>query len=663
MSNKQRFLISGEIRKYLKKLPIDLIIFAYSDKEFCLELVTDKVYEKFRDSRNPGESYMPDMYTKVVHPNDVANLRNIFLTANLANGEQIYADVRLKPMSDHRYRWYRVSIFSQKVKDEDYLIYVSLMNINELQIRNDNQEAKSEQNESLLDTVLNTTQVPIFWKDKNRRFLGANEAFRNYYGFTRDEDFIGKNDEEMNWHPDPVLFKDDEENVLQGDATYMVHGKCMQGNELRDILATKNPLYQNGEVVGLVGSFMDITENYRRESEISALNEKLNAALESERRTNQSINEFLSRMSHEIRTPMNAIMGLAELTLHKTDDPEICDVFRKIRSSCTYLLGIVNDILDIRKVEGGNVSLVVARNSIDEFVEDIRLIIDPLAEEKEIQFSVIDKNITERLCIADKQRVEQILVNLLSNAIKFTDPHGHVELIISQELSKNDMEMIFTVKDNGCGISPLFLQKIFRPFAQENRDVVRYGTGTGLGLTIAKRFAVLMKGDITVESVEGFGSTFVASMRLGRCAEDKVVPEKQKETGTDMVVKLKGRRVLLVEDNAINIEVAQGILNEVGITVDCATDGAMGCNMYEKSAPGFYDAILMDLQMPIRDGFEATRIIRAMDRKDAANIPIVAMSADVFEESMRKAINMGMDGYISKPINIQQLYQTLNRLL
>jgi len=660
MNGRQRLIISGEIRKYLKKAPIDLIVFGHGTDEFHLEFVTDKLYDEFRDVRNSENTNRPDCYLKIVHPNDIVNLRNVISTANIADGTKISCDVRLKPISSHRYQWYRINVCSNAVDEENFLVFLVLTNINDIRNSTDKQKERSDKNENLLSTILNTTQVPIFWKDNKRRFLGANEAFKRYYGFEKDEDFIGKNDEEMNWHPDPGLFKDDEEEVLNGAATYMVHGKCMQNGEIRDILATKNPIYEGDSIVGLVGSFLDMTESYRQEREINTLNDKLNVSLENERKTNQSINEFLSRMSHEIRTPMNAIMGLAELTMDKTDNEEVKKALKNIKSSCTYLLGIVNDVLAIRKVETGNVSLTFAKVDIHEIIEDVKTIIEPLADQKDIYLNIKENNVTEDTCIADKQRVEQILINILSNAMKFTDYHGYVEFTISQKILKNDIEMTFIIKDNGCGMSQTFLQKIFKPFAQENKDVEKYGEGTGLGLAISKRYANLMKGDITVESIDGFGSTFTVNVRLGRC-EGEYADEPVK-TIDDIGKSLKGKRILLIEDNSINIDVATGMLNKIGVLVESAKDGIDGCDKFASSAPGYYNAILMDLQMPRRDGYESTKIIRNLKRHDAALIPIVAMSADIFEESKRRAINMGMDSYISKPINSNELYKILSQL-
>ncbi|WP_051226405.1 PAS domain-containing hybrid sensor histidine kinase/response regulator [Butyrivibrio sp. MC2013] len=663
MSKGQRHFISGDYRKAMSKLPALLVVFSYDGNIFRLELASDRVYEKFGCASSDNKDDDSEIYKRIVHPNDVTSLRNMLLTANMAPGEDICMDARLKAVGGHRYQWYRVTINSVAASDNASLIYVNLSNVNDLHYNNDKVKASNDKNEVLLNTILNTTQVPIFWKDSNRKFLGANEAFRKYYGFTKDSDFIGKNDEEMNWHPEPALFKNDEEEVLKGASTYMVRGKCMQGTELRDIMATKNPVYENGKIVGLVGSFMDVTETYRQERLITALNEKLNKALEAERRSNQYINDFLSRMSHEIRTPMNAIMGIAELASHKTRDPEMLDSLHKIASSCEYLLGIVNDVLDIRRIEDGNLTLIVEKTGIDDILDDVRNIILPVAEKKGVSVSIEEADIEERQFIADRKRISQILVNLLGNAVKFTDANGSVSLGISQASRGKDLVMTFTVRDTGCGISPSFMQKLFRPFTQENRDKKRFGEGSGLGLAISRRFANLMHGDISVESTEGVGSVFTVVVRVGHCKQDEEDTAAASQSKEGVRSKLCGKRILLFEDNSLNVEVAAGILGEAGIIVDSASDGFEGCDKFARVEEGYYDGILMDLQMPGCDGYEATRTIRQMDRKDAQDIPIIAMSADVFEESMRKAINMGMDSYISKPINSRQLFQILERLL
>ena len=475
---------------------------------------------------------------------------------------------------------------------------------------------------------------------------------------------MGKTDEEMKWHPDPGSFMDDEQSVLNGESTYLVHGKCRCRGEVRDILSSMSPIYRNGKIIGLVGSFVDVTERYRQDRKISALNDQLNTALERERISARAINEFLSRMSYEIRTPMNAVIGLSHLAMDKTEENPTRDYLEKIAVSGEYLLGILNDVLDLRKIEGGDITLMPSRCSIHEILNTAGTLTQPLAKSGNVTFTISEEGIRNRYGICDQKRVEQILINLLSNAVKFTDPGGRVELSVKQEFLSDRMRVTFVVKDTGCGMSPEFLVRLFEPFSQENRDPGRYGAGTGLGLAIARRFARLMGGDIIADSREGIGSTFEASVMFGLCSQEEIEQTRKEEQSVqESDTALKGKKVLIAEDNELNIEVATAILEQINIQVETAANGREALDKFNQSQAGDYAAILMDLQMPVMDGYEATQQIRSMNRADASEVPIIAMSADVLEESVRKAMGKGMDGYISKPINHDQLFRTLKKLI
>ena len=305
-----------------------------------------------------------------------------------------------------------------------------------------------------------------------------------------------------------------------------------------------------------------------------------------------------------------------------------------------------------------------SRCSIHEILNTAGTLTQPLAKSGNVTFTISEVGIRNRYGICDQKRVEQILINLLSNAVKFTDPGGRVELSVKQEFLSDRMRVTFVVKDTGCGMSPEFLVRLFEPFSQENRDPGRYGAGTGLGLAIARRFARLMGGDIIADSREGIGSTFEASVMFGLCSQEEIEQTRKEEQSVqESDTALKGKKVLIAEDNELNIEVATAILEQINIQVETAANGREALDKFNQSQAGDYAAILMDLQMPVMDGYEATQQIRSMNRADASEVPIIAMSADVLEESVRKAMGKGMDGYISKPINHDQLFRTLKKLI
>ncbi len=650
-------LFSNNIRKFLGKLPVGLAVLGYCKGRITLEAVTDALAKEFNVSTQ-GTDLTIELFRHIIHPNDLLKLKNFFMTLQIAPGTRMSEVARLRAMDSHDYNWYRIGACAQQIDDDFSLVYAEYANINELQIQSQKNEYDSERSFNLLETILDTTQVPIFWKDKNRRFLGGNKAFRQYFDLLRDEDFIGKNDEEMGFHPDPEVFKNDEEKVLKGNSTYMVHGKCYKGKNIRDILATKNPIYESGKVIGLVGSFFDMTHTFEQEREIKTLNEKLNIALENEKIESQKASDFLAQMNHEIETPVSSIISLANQLKSKEISDECLEDIDKIIASAKYLKHILGDIRELKKGHIDNSSLIFSNTSIDDVLSDVNKIIEPLARQKNIVLKINDRDLVKRNFVGDKQRIDQILVNLLSNAIRFTDDNGHVELELHQKKVGKDIKMTFVVKDNGCGMNPSFLQKIFQPFAQENRNADKYGSGAGLGLTISRYLAKMMHGDIRVESSEGFGSTFIVSIIVG----DSNTIEKKNKKKSD-IKQLKGKRILIVDDNAINRQVASSILQDVELKADCVEDGESCILTFSKSKDDYYDAILLDLQMPGLNGFEVLQKIRSLQRRDAKSIPIIAMSADVFEESVKNALSQGMDGYLSKPLNQKQVYETLQRLL
>lgn len=371
-------------------------------------------------------------------------------------------------------------------------------------------------------------------------------------------------------------------------------------------------------------------------------------------RASREKTELMSRVSHELRSPVNAISGLSALALDSSPDAASAAYFRKISSSSQYLTGILSDILDMNKIESGSIVLVPSPTSLDTVLDDLNTLVSTQAGQKHVTYAVHDEAVTTRTALCDKTRLEQILINLLTNAVKFTPAGGRVTLSVRQELTEEQMKVDFIVQDTGCGMSADFLPKLFQPYAQENRDPSLYGAGTGLGLAISRNLARLMGGDITVTSAEGEGSTFTASVLLSQCPASVVPPEP---------ADLAGRRALLAEDHSINTEVALGLLRRLGITADAVSDGTMEVEQFRRSPVGTYDVILTDLGMPGMDGFEAVRAIRALPRPDAASIPIVALTGEAREKTRRQALDVGMNGVVTKPIDPKQLAELLRQLL
>lgn len=388
---------------------------------------------------------------------------------------------------------------------------------------------------------------------------------------------------------------------------------------------------------------------------------------------NLAKSEFLSRMSHEIRTPMNGIVGMSTIAMQNIDNTDkIKDCLEKVIMSSKHLLALINDVLDMSKIESGKVELRHESFNFRAFLQDFENLYGEQAKSKGISYETILASDLEVQIIGDSLRLNQVLSNLLSNALKFTPAKGMIKLRVSK--TGEDQENVylrFEVIDTGCGIAEENYDKIFESFEQENVDVTyKYG-GTGLGLSIVKRFTGLMGGGIHVTSVQGSGSTFTVDLPFGKIKESGKPTRFSDINGRNDLAKdcyavdydFKGKRILLVEDNELNREIAEELIGVTGASVESAEDGVQAVEMFKESAEGYYDLILMDVQMPHMDDYEATRCIRALGRSDAQKVPIFAMTANAFAEDVQKSREAGMNAHISKPLDIRAVYKQMNRYL
>ena len=403
----------------------------------------------------------------------------------------------------------------------------------------------------------------------------------------------------------------------------------------------------------------DITiEDQRRKAlyqQINRKNEELEVIAKKAESAAHAKTEFLSRMSHDIRTPMNAIIGLTHLAREEKDLTVIQEYLQNIESASDFLLGLINDILDMSKIENGDLTLKEDSFSREEFINSINTVIKPLMNKRNLTFIF---EMPESIdCIrVDRLRFSQVFFNLLSNAAKFTPTGGTVEFTAEVLPEKKDQKvgLRFYIKDNGIGISEEFLPHLYDPFSQERTEMGDKVKGTGLGLPIVKSLVDIMGGPIDVHSCLGKGTEFIVEMYVPLADTD--VQADGTQVSLDV---LRNVKVLLVEDNEINTYVAQILLEKVGCEVVIAKNGKEAVDQFAASVIGDIKAILMDVRMPIMDGLEATRHIRAMERADAARIPIIAMTAEAFDEERQKTINAGMNYHLSKPINPDLLYQVL----
>ena len=403
----------------------------------------------------------------------------------------------------------------------------------------------------------------------------------------------------------------------------------------------------------LMMNISDITSGHRQEQENML---KLEKALEEAKEANRAKTDFFARMSHDIRTPLNGIIGITELALDEKIPDNARDALKKIQSSGRFLLGLVNNILDISKAESENQKLNLSPFSFIELHNYLNAVIIPLCKEKEIRFVKLLQP-TDNTFYVDRQRFYQILFNLLSNAVKFTPEKGTVTLEIQNKLLDDKKAAIkIIISDTGIGMSEEFKKKLFTPFSQEENVHQPYTTGSGLGLVIVKHSVDIMNGSIDVKSRVGEGSVFTIDFKCNYSTET--------EKETKRIVKiddsvLQGKKILLCEDNALNKEIALRLLERKGMLVTCASDGQIGYEKFCASEKNYFDAILMDIRMPVMNGLEATRIIRNLPREDARTIPIIAMTANAFEDDVKNSIEAGMTEHLAKPIEPETLFFTL----
>ena len=422
--------------------------------------------------------------------------------------------------------------------------------------------------------------------------------------------------------------------------------------------------------LGFLLMYMRLHEKKRLLAQEQAYAVKQEQLAEAAQAANKSKTSFLFNMSHDIRTPMNAIIGFANLAQNaKCSTEQMHSYLSKILVASQHLLSLINDILEMSRIESGKITLEPAPTSWSEMLQELQTIMQEQIESKKQSFTISIAPLTHDYVMIDKLRMEQVLVNLVSNASKYTPEHGSIRVELAQYPAAKPGCALYKISviDNGMGMSEDFVKKIFSPFERANNSTVSKIQGTGLGMSITKSIVDLANGTIDVKSKLGEGTEIIVAVTLCLCTDAETAARNAKQLDKQQAQAeqpdFKGKRLLVVEDNKLNREITVTILEQTGIITEQAEDGSVAVKMVQEAAPGYYDLILMDIQMPIMDGYEATKQIRALPDKRLAQLPIIAVSANAFEEDKKASLAAGMDGHIAKPINVPDLFALMQKLI
>lgn len=435
------------------------------------------------------------------------------------------------------------------------------------------------------------------------------------------------------------------------------------GSEYRWTAFNSTLLAQSDGYHQIILTLRDIHEDKLKElREQQALQEAFDAA----KAANMAKNEFLSRMSHDIRTPMNAIMGMTAIAGKYLDDKDrVQDCLAKITTASNHLLNLINEVLDMAKIESGKFNLLEEDFSISAMLQELLDLINPQLLVKKHHFTLTKAPELRDNVLGDKLRLKQLLLNILANAIKYTPPYGSISLEVRETHSRlhDTIGYEFIITDNGIGMDSEFAAKIFEPFARASDSRTSEIEGTGLGMTIALNIARMMNGTIDVQSTLGEGSSFKATVYLHPHQQIHGSKASAPAAGIDRLQEIacRGKQVLLVEDNELNLEIAVELLKYAGLEITTAKNGLEGLDKFKAAPPGTYTLILMDIQMPVMNGLEAAKAIRALPVKDAQTVPIVAMTANAFPEDIAATLQAGMNEHLSKPIDLEQFHSILQK--
>ncbi|MCL2144798.1 MAG: transporter substrate-binding domain-containing protein [Endomicrobia bacterium] len=500
---------------------------------------------------------------------------------------------------------------------------------------------------SLLSSILTSIPDLIFYKNTDGVYTGCNPSFEKFTGLTENE-LIGKTDKDVfkNYQKAAQTFLEAEKRIIRSRKNEITEDIfTMSGGEKTIYETIKAPIIIHDKPAGIIGISRNITER--------------KAAEESAQIAARAKGEFLARMSHEIRTPLNAIIGMSNIAKNNIDNKEkALNSINESLSASHHLLDILNNILDMSKIESGKLEIVKSPFNLLKTFTEISNIIKQRSNERNIRFIMNAGKSYDIFVIGDKLRLTQVLINLLGNSVKFTNPYGEIFFNV-EPVDENEAEITvnFIVKDNGIGMNDKQISKLFAAFEQTDNTIASRFGGTGLGLAISQNLVCMMGSKITVTSIPGKGTTFMFTITFEKDYESipNVASENKKE------INFSGKCILIAEDVEINRIILKELLSYTGVKIEEAVNGEDAVNKFAASREEYYDFIFMDIQMPVLDGYEAAGKIRGLSRKDAKTVPIIAMTANAYKEDVDHAIKSGMNGHLSKPVDIDAIIKILTK--